>query len=523
MSDNLQTWIEFKSNPTTKALYTHDATVIFVPTSAGARGPEQISLFFRHDDFNERNNHVKEKMHNRVKSGEKLIEEADWTITLHSGECLWLAPTVPHETLLGSTVTIPVVRSVVFDDGQILSVRIYWDQASVLQQLKVLSSRKGIPIRGIEQVVALRNPQTVKLNVWNENLAPVATTAPKREEQKIRSHLLPGRVFGGAEPEPEPQPTAPRRIGPEARNIFTYQPKEEKRNVAHNPKRYQSSIKFEETAEPTPSVKGIKQHSSFSLSGDGPVQEPVPSVRSSAPPPRNIFEFKPEEAKTIAFNPKKYESSFSFTAEPTAAETVSPTPVDAQNQLSSLSLEEDKNTLNDSQSNGSAAQVTDEPASIQAEPEPVVEESSVEPMKPAVVPTPMFGQPQGEPQEESFSGRPRSARSNQSSFSIGGQLSPETTERSFSGRPRSGLSNQSSFSFGQQDTIERPASKPIARRDPNASSFSLIGGSAPAPEESVSGTGRRLFKQQENREPEVEKPRVRLVKVPGEPNRNIFG
>lgn len=292
-------------------------------------------------------------------------------------------------------------------------------------------------------------------------------------------------------------------------------------------------------------MKGIKQHSSFSLSGDGPVQEPVPSVRSSAPPPRNIFEFKPEEAKTIAFNPKKYESSFSFTAEPTAAETVSPTPVDAQNQLSSLSLEEDKNTLNDSQSNGSAAQVTDEPASIQAEPEPVVEESSVEPMKPAVVPTPMFGQPQGEPQEESFSGRPRSARSNQSSFSIGGHLSPETTERSFSGRPRSGLSNQSSFSFGQQDTIERPASKPIARRDPNASSFSLIGGSAPAPEESVSGTGRRLFKQQENREPEVEKPRVRysseimiifvievvglpvtvcrLVKVPGEPNRNIFG
>jgi hypothetical protein len=100
MSDNLQTWIEFKSNPTTKALYTHDATVIFVPTSAGARGPEQISLFFRHDDFNERNNHVKEKMHNRVKSGEKLIEEADWTITLHSGECLWLAPTVPHETLV---------------------------------------------------------------------------------------------------------------------------------------------------------------------------------------------------------------------------------------------------------------------------------------------------------------------------------------------------------------------------------------------------------------------------------------
>jgi hypothetical protein len=79
----------------------------------------------------------------------------------------------------------------VFDDGQILSVRIYWDQASVLQQLKVLSSRKGIPIRGIEQVEALRNPQTVKLNVWNENLAPVATTAPKVCSTLISSRNCP--------------------------------------------------------------------------------------------------------------------------------------------------------------------------------------------------------------------------------------------------------------------------------------------------------------------------------------------
>jgi hypothetical protein len=121
----------------------------------------------------------------------------------------------------------------------------------------------------------------------------------------------------------------------------------------------------------------------------------------------------------------------------------------------------------------------------------------------------MFGQPQGEPKEESFSGRPRSARSNQSSFSIGGQLTPETNERSFSGRPRTGQANQSSFSFGQQeDHIEQSRTK-INRRDPNASSFSLVGGSPPPLEASVSGTGKRLYKQQENREPEVEKPRVR--------------
>jgi hypothetical protein len=68
---------------------------------------------------------------------------------------------------------------VTFDDGQILTIRVYWDQASVLQQLKVLSSRKGVPICGIDQVEVLRNPQTVRLNVWSQNAAAAATTAPK--------------------------------------------------------------------------------------------------------------------------------------------------------------------------------------------------------------------------------------------------------------------------------------------------------------------------------------------------------
>lgn len=252
-------------------------------------------------------------------------------------------------------------------------------------------------------------------------------------------------------------------------------------------------------------MKGIKQHSSFSLSGEGPVQEPVPSVRSSAPPPRNIFEFKPEEAKTIAFNPKKYESSFSFTADAAAAETAASRPsVAAQQQLASLSLGGEEPSVEEPKANGSSSQIIEEP-----ELEIVKEETPIEPKTPTVVPTPMFGQPQGEPKEESFSGRPRSARSNQSSFSIGGQLTPETNERSFSGRPRTGQANQSSFSFGQQeDHIEQSRTK-INRRDPNASSFSLVGGSPPPLEASVSGTGKRLYKQQENREPEVEKPRVR--------------
>lgn len=322
---------------------------------------------------------------------------------------------------------------------------------------------------------------------------------------------VPGRVFGGADAEPEPERSAPRKLGPEARNIFTYQPKEEKkRNVAYNPKKYESSLKFDEAPVETPSVKGIKPHSSFSLSGEDAVAEHVPSVRSSAPPPRNIFEYKPEEAKTISFNPKKNQSSFTFGADPAAidnlASPTSPT-VGAHQHLSSLSLEDEKKPV---------AEETPVEAVPVEQPEATVEdveeddEEEVEQPKSNFVATPMFGQPLEQPKEESFSGRPRSARSNQSQFSIGGQQTPEASERSFSGRPRTGISNQSSFAFGQSEPeVEHQPAKPITRRDPNASAFSLFGEQSPNPKESVSGTGKRLFKQPENREQEDEKPRVR--------------
>ncbi|KAG2174899.1 hypothetical protein INT43_005961 [Umbelopsis isabellina] len=573
MSNNLQNWIEHKSNPASKSLYTHDATVIYVPTSAGARGPEQISHYFSHDDFNQRNTHIKEKMHNRVMNGEKLIEEADWTITLHSGECLWLAPTVPKETLLGSTVTIPVIRSVVFDEDKILSIRVYWDQASVLQQLKVIASRKGIPVRGVEQVEALRNLSTVKLNVWNENSAFATAQSPdKSSDQKSRSHLC--RIFGSGEAEtesapapvrragpkfrnifaagePEPTPASVRRAGPEARNIFTYQPKEEKRNVPHNPKRYESNIKFEQAPEAGTTLNDTKQNSSSSLPGQEDATDPLPSVRSSAPaprnifqyqsgeakddasdptpsvrsnapPPRNIFQYQPEEKKSISHNPHKFASSFSFAApesETVASPTSSSTGI--QTQVEALSLDtasqetpaEVSTTANGAQTESVAA------ASASAEQESPVEEKP----KSTFVPKPMFGQSAANTMEESFSGRSRTARANQSSFSLTGNQSPEQEiEQSFSGRRRGNLSNQSSFSFAEQEAAEHKPARTTNRRDPNASSFSLFGAQAPL-EESVSFSGKKQFKQPEHREPEIEKPRVKLVKKPGNSDRNIFG
>lgn len=332
--------------------------------------------------------------------------------------------------------------------------------------------------------------------------------------------------------EPEPTPASVRRSGPEARNIFTYQP-EEKRNVAHNSKRYESNIKFEQAPEAGTTFKDTKQNSSSSLPGqedatdplpsvrssapaprnifqyqpgeaNGDASDPAPSVRSNAPAPRNIFQYQPEEKKSISHNPHKFASSFSFAApeSETAASPTSPTTgiqnlsLDSANQETSAEVSTPSNGI--------------QPESVADASGSAVQESPVEEKpKSTFVPKPMFGQSGDNTMEQSFSGRSRTARANQSSFSLTGNQSPEQEiEQSFSGRRRGNMSNQSSLSFAEQEAAEHKPARTTNRRDPNASSFSLFGGQA-SPEESVSFSGKKQFKQPEHREPEIEKPRVK--------------
>lgn len=93
-----ETWSTYKTKPSTASIYTDDAVVIYVPTSAGARGSAQIRRFFLQPHF--KSNTVKETVHNKVTSGNKIMEEAEWTITFHGGECSWLVPNVDEGVLV---------------------------------------------------------------------------------------------------------------------------------------------------------------------------------------------------------------------------------------------------------------------------------------------------------------------------------------------------------------------------------------------------------------------------------------
>lgn len=56
----------------------------------------------------------------------------------------------------------------------------YWDQASVLKQLRVVSERNKWPVRGSEQVDVLRAPQSIQLNPFAPEQADLAPPVAKK-------------------------------------------------------------------------------------------------------------------------------------------------------------------------------------------------------------------------------------------------------------------------------------------------------------------------------------------------------
>jgi len=76
---------------------------------------------------------------------DQLVDEIIFKFT-HTTEVGWMLPNIPPT---GKRVEIPLVVIVGFKDGKVTHEHIYWDQASVLVQIGLLSP-DGLPINGIE-------------------------------------------------------------------------------------------------------------------------------------------------------------------------------------------------------------------------------------------------------------------------------------------------------------------------------------------------------------------------------------
>src|SRR5262245_60814293 len=83
----------------------------------------------------------------------RVIDEIIFSFT-HDVEMDWMLPGVPPT---GRRVEVPLVVVVQLGGGEIVCERIYWDQASVLVQLGLLSP-SGLPVAGAETARKVLDP-----------------------------------------------------------------------------------------------------------------------------------------------------------------------------------------------------------------------------------------------------------------------------------------------------------------------------------------------------------------------------
>ena len=81
----------------------------------------------------------------RTVGTDQLVDEMIFSFT-HTMEMPWMLPGIPPTN---KRVEIPLVAIVHFRDGKLAHEHIYWDQASVLKQVGLLSD-ESLPVYGSE-------------------------------------------------------------------------------------------------------------------------------------------------------------------------------------------------------------------------------------------------------------------------------------------------------------------------------------------------------------------------------------
>lgn len=138
---------EFVTRDTESTLATmvDDAYVNHVPVMTGGRGKDALRAFYSQDFIPHMPPDTRLRPVSRTVGENQLVDEMIFSFT-HTQEIPWMlpgiAPTNRH-------VEVPLVAVVGFRDGKLAHERIYWDQASVLKQIGLLSDPK-LPAFGAE-------------------------------------------------------------------------------------------------------------------------------------------------------------------------------------------------------------------------------------------------------------------------------------------------------------------------------------------------------------------------------------
>ena len=122
-----------------------DAYVNHVPVMTGGRGKEELRAFYSTDFIPKMPPDTALIPVSRTVGENQLVDEMIFSFT-HTEEMPWMLPGVPPTN---RPVKIPLVVIVKFRDGKLAHEHIYWDQASVLKQIGLLTD-PSLPVCGVE-------------------------------------------------------------------------------------------------------------------------------------------------------------------------------------------------------------------------------------------------------------------------------------------------------------------------------------------------------------------------------------
>ena len=131
-----------------------DAYVNHVPTLAGGNGKEELLTFYSTDFIPVMPPDLQMVAVSRTVGENQLVDEMVLSFT-HSQPIPWMLPGVAPTH---RKVRIPLVAIVSFRDDKLLHEHIYWDQASVLNQIGLLND-PTLPVFGVETAEKVLHPQ----------------------------------------------------------------------------------------------------------------------------------------------------------------------------------------------------------------------------------------------------------------------------------------------------------------------------------------------------------------------------
>jgi carboxymethylenebutenolidase len=148
---------EFATRDTEATLATmvEDAYVNHVPVMTGGYGKTALRRFYSSDFIPSMPPDTAITLVSRTIGDGQLVDEMIFSFT-HTQYMPWMLPGISPTH---RHVEVPLVAIVGFRDSKIAHERIYWDQASVLQQLGLLND-PSLPIRGSETAHKVLDPSS---------------------------------------------------------------------------------------------------------------------------------------------------------------------------------------------------------------------------------------------------------------------------------------------------------------------------------------------------------------------------